>query len=416
MKEKGIATAVMAAVVVIIVIVAGIGAYFTLKGPEGDAPPAGDEEEGGGEEGDGAPQEGAFTLSAPICTTDNSTLLLWPQSTAADFVSYEIYQSTSSGVLRDRIATITDKETVSSITPSILLLKMPNTNSYAITSLSPSTIYYFTVRVNLAGGAYEDSDQVSVETFPERDAKWTFEGLRLSGEFVDPEVFQLPDNTYCMYHGKVAYSPDGLTWTVEPGEEPVALGTSIIKLPDGRYRAWWSIDKGAEEFDIKTAVSSDGYNWENETLCTSLNMEEFYGALPAVVLSPEGTYRMYYTHTETIDGENEVKRIYSAHSSDGLVWDPDPGIRVDDASSCDVYIREDGKYEMVDGDWTVSDDGLNWTRMGYTGIEGVDRIINVFPDGTVRMYYSNWMPGLVGGTPSIDGREAGIYSAIREPI
>lgn len=32
-KEKGIATAVMAAVIVVIVAVAGIGAYFLMKGP-----------------------------------------------------------------------------------------------------------------------------------------------------------------------------------------------------------------------------------------------------------------------------------------------------------------------------------------------------------------------------------------------
>ncbi len=135
MKEKGIATAVIAAVIIIILVVAGIGAYFLMKP--------------GAEEG--APQEGAFTLNTPTSTTENSTVLLWSQSTAADFASYAIYQSTSSGVLGDQITTITDK----------------TTTSFMVTGLSTNTTYYFTVRVNLADGAYEDSNQVSVKTLQE---------------------------------------------------------------------------------------------------------------------------------------------------------------------------------------------------------------------------------------------------------
>lgn len=131
-KEKGIATAVVAAVIVVILVVAGVGAYFLMKS--------------GAEEG--APQAEAVTLNTPASTTENSTVLGWSQSTAADFVSYAIYQSTSSGVLGDQIATKTDA----------------TTTSLTITGLSPNTTYYFTVRVNLAGGIYKDSNQVSVKT------------------------------------------------------------------------------------------------------------------------------------------------------------------------------------------------------------------------------------------------------------
>jgi len=80
-------------------------------------------------------------------------VLSWSQSTAADFVSYVIYQSTSSGVLGDQIATKTDAATT----------------SLTITGLSPNTTYYFTVRLNLADGTYEDSNQVSVKTLQERE-------------------------------------------------------------------------------------------------------------------------------------------------------------------------------------------------------------------------------------------------------
>ncbi len=267
---------------------------------------------------------------------------------------------------------------------------------------------------------------------------WTFEGICISGEVgneigLDPEVFQLPDGSYRMYLADsespeigviVADSPDGLIWTIEPWrEDVVGDGPSIIELPDGLYRAYWQRKSG--NWEIMTAVSSDGYNWEDETVCTSPNIEDFYGGLPSVIILPDETYRMYYTR-ETGPSTQRVWSIYSAHSSDGLVWEPDPGIRIDGAekvdrnhaSSGDVYIREDGKYEMfyisggVEIYRAVSDDGLNWTRMGYTGLEGLDPIINVFPDGTIRMYYAttaaDWFP------PS--DKPPGIYSATRESL
>ncbi len=273
----------------------------------------------------------------------------------------------------------------------------------------------------------------------EADVNWTSEGLSVSGEIVDHEVFQLPDGSYAMHTcglGKVAYSPDGLTWTISE-DDVIGEGSSILKLPNGGYRAWWSVPKGDETFDMMTAFSNDGYNWGDETMLTSSNMEDFYGALPAVIMSPDGTYRMYYTRTgpdtfikSDMPGvELHIKRIYSAHSSDGLVWEPDPGIRIDGgeeadkghASSCDVYIRDDGKYEMVycsnvaGAGIAVSDDGLDWTRLGSTGIMGGDPVVNVFSDGTIRMYYG------VGPKKDEEGNVvldivAGVYSAVREPI
>jgi len=288
------------------------------------------------------------------------------------------------------------------------------------------------------GYAIYKYEAVDEEPEVEGEGNWTFEGIRISGEVgneigLDPEVFQLPDGSYCMYLADsesheigpvVASSPDGLTWTVEPEREDVlGDGPSIFELPSGGYRAYWQRKSG--NWEIMTAISSDGYNWEDETICTSSNMEDFYGALPSVVLSPDGTYQMYYTR-ETGSPTQRIWSIYSAHSSDGLVWESDPGIRIDGAeeidrghaSSGDAYTREDGKYEMVyvsggtEIYWAVSDDGLNWTRMGYTGIQGLDPIINVFPDGIVRMYYgttaADWFP------PS--DKPPGIYSAIRGPI
>lgn len=128
--RKEIPASLMIVIVVIVIIVAGVGVYFLVKPGEEEKPGT------------------AITLNTPASTTEDSTVLSWSQSPAADFVSYAIYRSTSSGVLGDQITTITDA----------------TTTTLTVTSLSPNTTYYFTVRVNRTGGAYEDSNQVSVKT------------------------------------------------------------------------------------------------------------------------------------------------------------------------------------------------------------------------------------------------------------
>lgn len=120
--------AILAGIVVAIVIVAGIGGYFLTRPPQQVV--------------------GAVTLNSPTGTTDNSSTLTWSQSTDEDFVSYAVYQSTSSGALGSQVTTITNKATI----------------SYTVTGLSPNTSYYFTIRVNRAGGVYRDSNQVSATT------------------------------------------------------------------------------------------------------------------------------------------------------------------------------------------------------------------------------------------------------------
>jgi len=147
-----------------------------------------------------------------------------------------------------------------------------------------SLIFLLSIVMALSGCTDENIDNVD-ETNGTVDenggdaeaANWTFEGLRVSGEFVDPEAFQVPDGSYAMHLtglGKVAYSPDGLTWTISE-DDVIGEASSILKLPDGGYRAWWSIPKGDETFDMLTAFSSDGYNWEDETMLTSPNMDDF---------------------------------------------------------------------------------------------------------------------------------------------
>ena len=278
-------------------------------------------QETGPEEGEGAPQAEAVTLYISESLTENSTVLIWSQSVAADFASYTIYQSTSSGALGDQIATITDATTI----------------ALTVTSLSPNTTYYFTIRVNLADETYEDSNQVSAKTLQEGEEppSWTIEGVVIPGGYCDSEVVELPDGGYRMYYGLdprtypeninivSAVSSDGLNWTPEPGtrlpEEPRAAMPSVIELPDGRWRMYYNSG------GIQSAISDDGLNFQQEGLRLATNLVG-----PTVIMLDDGRYRMYLQECEEpAPPTPPTCRIKSAISSDGLSWEMEPGIRLD---------------------------------------------------------------------------------------
>jgi PKD repeat protein len=92
----------------------------------------------------------AVSLQTPTVDdiTEGSVNLTWTESMDADFARYEIYQSTSSGVLGITVASVTDKKTT----------------GYKLTELSPDTTYYFRVRVVDIGGLHADSNQVKAKT------------------------------------------------------------------------------------------------------------------------------------------------------------------------------------------------------------------------------------------------------------
>jgi parallel beta-helix repeat protein len=77
--------------------------------------------------------------------TENSLKLTWTQSSDSNFVKYEIFLSTTMDDIGRSIANIDNKA---------------NT-SLTISSLTPETTYYFTVRVWNTEGLYADSNQIS---------------------------------------------------------------------------------------------------------------------------------------------------------------------------------------------------------------------------------------------------------------
>ena len=234
-------SATIAGIVIACVVVAGLVSYLVMR-------PSQPTEEVGG----------VVTLNTPIGTTSNSTTLTWSQSTDADFVSYAVYKSTSSDTLGDLVTIITDKATT----------------SHTVTGLSLNTTYYFTIRVNRAGGLYRDSNQVSATTIQN---DWN------SGSDAG--------NTF---HTALTISPGSGTGYVDSTDEDdyykvyVPLGATQISVT-------MAPPVGAD-FDLYLCKSEHSFGWasprfKSESICWT-NPSSGYWYVRVNRCSGSGTYSM----------------------------------------------------------------------------------------------------------------------------
>lgn len=111
------------------------------------------------------------------------------------------------------------------------------------------------------------------------------------------------------------------------------LAPNVISLPGNGYRMYYTVlhwgRKGYldSRADIRSARSTDGVHWTIEP-GTRIKPHDPYGALRVlcadVVPRPKGGYRMYF-EAKTSDRPTV---ILSAISTDGLDWQPEPGVRL----------------------------------------------------------------------------------------
>ncbi|MEW5759537.1 MAG: fibronectin type III domain-containing protein [Candidatus Thermoplasmatota archaeon] len=94
----------------------------------------------------------AVILKKASNITKNSLILSWSENNDDDFANYTIFMATNSTSLGEEVKVITDR----------------TTTSFKVTGLSPSTTYYFVVRVYDADGLYNDSNQIEVKTLGEK--------------------------------------------------------------------------------------------------------------------------------------------------------------------------------------------------------------------------------------------------------
>jgi hypothetical protein len=161
---------------------------------------------------------------------------------------------------------------------------------------------------------------------------------------------------------QVQAATDGLTFTSVPASYPAGISRTIVTLPDGRFRMYYST--GAL-VDVSSAISSDGLNWAVEagTRYNDPNLR----TIRAIAL-PNGGYRLYYP--------NPSAGVNSAISSDGLTFSAEGPITIPAPDgtftwgpSAAAYVG--GKYHLVltkvptsssSELWHgISTDGRTWT-------------------------------------------------------
>lgn len=221
----------------------------------------------------------------------------------------------------------------------------------------------------------------------------------------------------------------------------------VVKLPDGRFRLYYTDQTGEPPAPgaraIKSAISDDGLNFVIEAgdrlTYTGISYESSGIRGSKILPLSDGSYRMYY---HGIAGDSHW-RVLSAVSQDGLSWTRESGVRLDPSDLCDAitrignvapFITSDGVFHLYvsalvcgGSDFTngifdcTSTDGLTFTA-GSTAVvesyglqsEGTEVTPEdpavIMTDNGLRMYFAPY--GTMGSVIS----ESGIYSIIKEAL
>ena len=180
--------------------------------------------------------------------------------------------------------------------------------------------------------------------------EWKLDAKAVSDpHFCDASVVRLLDGRYRMYgnydtaRGLIDswISQDGIVFEKEAGSRLTGFGIiwpSVVILPDGRFRMYYTDQSNPFDSAIKSAISTDGLNFiveDGERLTPLGSGYESEGIMrPKVLPLGNSTYRMYYSALS-----NDVNRVLSAVSSDGLNWVREQGIRIDPQDFCPANTR-----------------------------------------------------------------------------
>ena len=265
---------------------------------------------------------------------------------------------------------------------------------------------------------------------------------------ITPNVIRLPNGRYRMYYTALDYGPqafvdstarilsaiseDGFDWNREPGArlevfEPEAalrvLCPDVIPLATGGYRMYFEASYAADRgCRILSATSPDGVTFEPDPGVRVGDDEHACGSPRCIHVEDDAqsgtpSYRLYFHYhpfppQRGLDAGNQ---ICSAHSFDGLHFEPDQGTRVNQQGEQQfgtVYAPEvirlgNGSYRMYYAGWSdepthgriftaLSTDGITWQRDAepclefggdYEDIKVSEPCVIDMPDGSFRLYY-----------------------------
>lgn len=227
-----------------------------------------------------------------------------------------------------------------------------------------------------------------------------------------------------------ARSADGERWELDPGVRLAPYGPhadvrvvcpDVVPLAEGGYRMYFEGQPAAGPAVILSARSSDGLAWEPEPGVRFGDPARRLGSPRAVYVGDDGSGRArvrlyFHSYTQPLRGGLDAgNHILSAISDDGLVFTPEPGVRIAQEGPLQtfaVYAAEalllgDGTYRMYYAGWTeeplrgrifsaTSRDGLDWVRDAEPNVEFGGRhdatkcsepCVMRLPDGRYRMFY-----------------------------
>ena len=256
-----------------------------------------------------------------------------------------------------------------------------------------------------------------------------------------PNVIALPEGGYRIYYYSAeperreegvagciisAFSQDGETWTREPGRrvdthapdaENRTLCPDVVALPEGGYRMYYQAHSATDRGTVLSSISADGLHWTREAGIRFAAVDAVCGS-PRCVPLEHGRWRLYcheYPNQPTGTGRETGNHVISALSDDGLDFEREPGVRIEqerDLEDYAVYAVEvlrlgDGTYRMYYAGWSndpvegrifsaTSGDGVDWVKDAgicldnggpHQSAKVSEPCVVRLPDGRFRMFY-----------------------------
>jgi hypothetical protein len=129
----------------------------------------------------------------------------------------------------------------------------------------------------------------------------------------------------------IAESTDGVTFSIVGnafGSDKGQGMPRVVKLSDGRFRMYNYLNS----FGVSCSISSDGLNFtvEKDVCIASSSFPAAKNGLtgPALIKLADGRYRAYFSDMVKAGTGPDPHQVYSATSADGLNWTADSGLRI----------------------------------------------------------------------------------------
>jgi hypothetical protein len=220
----------------------------------------------------------------------------------------------------------------------------------------------------------------------------------------------------------ISVASDGLAFIPEDGNrarDGHGMPRAVAR-PEGGWRLFFTDGDG-----IKSAISTDGLTFtDEEGFRITAQQAGFSDTTVAatsgatVIRLPDGRYRMYFSDLPRPGDPPGGHRVKSAVSSDMLSWTVEAGVRLgpgaavltESAEHPSALLNPDGSVTLYYGKFSgpglgvpeglyhsTSVDGLTFETETYDVFNGNDPDAIRLADGTLRVYYGTFDPA-IGGT------------------